>query len=237
VRRTGRPAAAVALAPGATCTVHLLRHAEVHNPDGILYARAPGFLLSDAGEEMAATVAERLRRRDVVAVWSSPMERALQTAAHVARTHNLPVWEDDRLTEASSRLEGTRASVDRPVLLQPRVWTSLWNPWKPSWGEPYAEVLARMREAVVAAASEDEAQGREVVLVSHQMPIWVLRRHAEGRRSAHHPARRACALASTTTLRIVDGRVAEVTYDPGPGARVAGGPVTGTTAGGPTPGR
>ncbi len=42
--------------------VHVLRHGEVFNPDGILYGRIPGYHLSELGVKMAERVAERARR-------------------------------------------------------------------------------------------------------------------------------------------------------------------------------
>ena len=64
--------------------IHLLRHGEVFNPTGVLYGRLPGFHLSDLGQEMAERAAAALAGRDVALVWSSPMERAQETAAPVA---------------------------------------------------------------------------------------------------------------------------------------------------------
>lgn len=190
--------------------VHLVRHAEVHNPGGVLYGRAHGFPLTERGEAMAELLVDFFRGRDVAAVSTSPMQRARQTAAPLAAHLELPVELDDRLIEASSRLEGRRVSLSRPVWRQPQVWASLWNPWRPSWGEPYREVASRMWAAVDEARRA--AQGREVVLVSHQMPIWVLRRGAEGRRLAHDPRRRECSLASVTSLHFDGDRVVRTGY-------------------------
>ena len=61
--------------------VHVLRHGEVHNPNGVLYGRLPDFHLSDLGKEMAERIAERMRGTDVTHVVSSPLERAQETAA------------------------------------------------------------------------------------------------------------------------------------------------------------
>ncbi len=44
------------------------------------------------------------------------------------------------------------------------------------------------------------AHGHEAVLVSHQLPIWIARRAAEGTHRWHNPARRECALASVTSF-------------------------------------
>ena len=55
--------------------VHLLRHGEVHNPQGILYGRRDGFHLSDLGKQMAQRVADTIADRDIVHLVSSPLER------------------------------------------------------------------------------------------------------------------------------------------------------------------
>ena len=63
-----------------------------------------------------------------------------------------------------------------------------------------------------AEAARDAARGHEAVLVSHQLPIWTLRLHVEGRRYAHDPRRRQCALASVTSLTYDGDRVSGVGY-------------------------
>jgi broad specificity phosphatase PhoE len=190
--------------------VHLLRHGEVHNPQGVLYGRLPDYHLSDLGRVMADRAAEALSGRDVALVWSSPMERAQETAVPVAAAHDLPIGLDDRLLEATNVFEGQRVSVGDGVLRQPRTWVHLRNPIKPSWGEPYREVAARM--ASVIENARVLVEGHEAVLVSHQLPIWISRLSLEGRRLAHNPAKRQCNLASLTSL-VYDGhRLVAVLY-------------------------
>jgi broad specificity phosphatase PhoE len=185
----------------ATTTVHLVRHGEVHNPDGVLYGRIPGYRLSDRGQEMARRVAEHLvgAGRDVVAVVASPLQRAQETAAPVAQGFGVATATDERLIEAGNSFEGTTIGSRPGQLAHPRYWKLLWNPLRPSWGEPYADQVTRVRAAV------DDARrayaGHEVVLVSHQLPVWVTRRSYEGGPLAHDPRRRQCALASMTSLR------------------------------------
>ncbi|KQT89528.1 hypothetical protein ASG49_17495 [Marmoricola sp. Leaf446] len=203
--------------------VHLLRHGEVHNPDGVLYGRAPGFGLSEAGREMAHAAADLLAGRDVALLVSSPLERARETAAPVADRLRLGVRLDERLLEVTNVLEGRRVDMHRSILVQPRVWPTLWNPWRPSWGEPYRDVVGRMTAAVDQARTI--AHGHEAVLVSHQVPIWVTRRRAEGRRPAHLPRRRQVALGSLTSLHFLGDRLSGVTYaDPGLGHRLSAAP-------------
>ena len=190
--------------------VHLLRHGEVANPTGVLYGRLPGFRLSELGELMAVRAAEALADRDVTAVISSPLERAQQTAAPVAAKHDLRVTIDDRIIEADNVFEGQRISVGDGVLTHPTAWRHLWNPFTPSWGEPYRQVAERMRGAVTAARSA--ARGHEAVLVSHQLPIWVARLDAENRRFVHDPRKRQCGLASLTSLTFDDDTLVAITY-------------------------
>ena len=64
-------------------TVHLLRHGEVHNPDGVLYGRRDGFHLSELGRRMAQRVADTIGERDIVHLVASPLERAQETAARI----------------------------------------------------------------------------------------------------------------------------------------------------------
>jgi broad specificity phosphatase PhoE len=190
--------------------VHLLRHGEVHNPTGVLYGRLSGFRLSDLGHQMAERAAEALADRDVTVVMSSPLERAQQTAAPVAARHDLRVGIDDRLIEAGNVFEGQRVGVGDGVLKHPASWRHLYNPFTPSWGEPYVEIAARMRAAV--AAARRAARGHEAVLVSHQLPVWVARLDAEQRRFAHDPRKRQCALASLTSFAFDDDRLVAITY-------------------------
>ncbi len=193
-----------------TTVVHLLRHGEVHNPEGILYGRLPGFRLSEAGEAMAHRAAEWLTGRGVTHLVSSPLERARQTAGPVAEALDLPVTVDERLIEAGNAFEGRRVAGGHGVFRRPANWWKLRNPVRPSWGEPYVEIATRMVLAVEAA--RDAARGSAAVCVSHQLPIWVLRLHLEGRRYVHDPRRRQCGLASVTSVTYEDDRVAGIAY-------------------------
>ena len=190
--------------------VHLVRHGEVHNPDGLLYGRLPGYYLSDLGRKQAIMVAQDLADRDVTVVLSSPLERAQETAAPIAAAHGLEVIVDERLIEADNKFQGMRVSVGDGVLLQPRYWPKLYNPFRPSWGEPYRQVAHRMLDAVRSA--RELASGHEAVCVSHQLPIWTTRRYLEGRRLWHDPRRRQCSLASVTSLVFDGERLAEMVY-------------------------
>src|SRR5215475_12086337 len=195
---------------GTTAIVHLVRHGEVDNPGRILYGRLPDFHLSEAGRGMAKAAAEFLADRDVTVLRSSPLERAVETAEPIGAELGLPIMVDDRLIEAANHFEGLRFGVGDGALRQPRYWLYLRNPFRPSWGEPYAEVAARVLAAVRDAAAA--ARGHEAVCVSHQLPIWSARRSVEGKQLWHDPRRRQCALGSVTSFTVTGGQVTDVQY-------------------------
>ena len=191
-------------------TVHLVRHGEVFNPEKLLYGRLPGYRLSHLGEQMADRIGEVMSKRDVTHIVASPLERAQQTATPLAQRLEQRIHVDDDLIEADNVFEGKRVSVGDGVLRQPSAWRHLYNPFRPSWGEPYVEVASRMRLAVLKA--RDAARGHEAVLVSHQLPIWIARLDAERRRFVHDPRSRQCALASVTSLTFDDDELSIITY-------------------------
>jgi broad specificity phosphatase PhoE len=187
-------------------TVHLLRHGEVHNPQGILYGRSSGYHLSERGRKMAERIADRIGDRDITHIVSSPLERAQETAAPLAAAVDL----DDRLIESGNIFEGKPFQLSKSILRQPKVWRALWNPLRPSWGEPYKEVVDRMWAAIEDA--REAAAGHEAVIVSHQLPIWITRLKAEGRPFLHDPRKRHCTLASLTSLTFEDDKLVSVGY-------------------------
>ena len=198
-----------------TTTVHLVRHGEVHNPTGVLYGRLDGYHLSTRGFAMAQRLADHFAgragepRADVVHVVASPLQRAQETATPVADALGVELATDARLLEAENHFEGMTFGVGDGSLRRPAHWRFLWNPFRPSWGEPYRAQVARMLAAVDAARRA--ADGHEAVLVSHQLPIWVTRQAVEGKRLWHDPRSRQCSLASVTSL-VFDGDDLRVRY-------------------------
>jgi broad specificity phosphatase PhoE len=226
-------------------TIHLMRHGEVHNPEGVLYGRLPGYRLSERGAAMAETVAAHLAgtstggpggerrvtaelvgaapaRRDVVAVIASPLQRAQETATPIAAAFDLPITTDPRIIEAGNHFEGMTFGVGDGSLRHPEHWPYLRNPFRPSWGEPYTEQVDRMLAAVADALVL--ARGHEAVLVSHQLPVWVTRLALENRRLWHDPRRRQCSVASLTSLRYEDDTLVGIGYSEPAAALLPGTP-------------
>jgi broad specificity phosphatase PhoE len=190
--------------------VHLVRHGQVENPRRVLYGRLPGYHLSRRGRAQADLLARHFSGVPVAAVLASPLERAQQTAAPIAAAHGLEVRTELRLIETSNVFEGAAGNVAWYVVRHPRLWWKLRNLRTPSWGERNVDMVERVH-AVVDAVREEFA-GRQVVLVSHQAPIWVARLAFERRRLSHGPGRRRCTLASVTTLTFDGDQLARVAY-------------------------
>jgi broad specificity phosphatase PhoE len=175
--------------------VHLVRHGKVHNPDNVRYGRAPGFHLSTLGCEQAREAGQWLRAQPIAGVVSSPLERAVETAEIIARELGIAaVGRDDRLIEAHNELDG----LHRYAFLNPLRWGQLRNPFKPSWGEPFVDIAARMRAAIDEL--RDAHAGEQVVAVAHQAPIWIVRQSYE-RRGPPWLGRVHCTQGSVTSLR------------------------------------
>jgi broad specificity phosphatase PhoE len=172
--------------------------------------------------------AQSLAGHDITYLATSPLERAQQTAEPFAAQFKLPVTVDDRLIEAFTRFDGARFT-GRQTLRHPRTWWSLRAPVTPSWGEPYREIAERMYAALLAA--REAAEGHEALCVSHQLPIWTLRRWVERKRLWHDPRRRRCGLASLTSFHFTDDRVIGIGYAEPAGHLAAQSPTFRTTRG------
>ena len=180
--------------------MHLVRHGEVFNPDGILYGRLPGFGLSKLGHRMAQAAADELqqRSRPISALRVSPLQRTRESAAPIAAAFDLEPEIDESIIEPTNRFEGTRMKL---AVRKPAYWPYLVNPLRPSWGEAYTSIERRMLAAVEQAF--DSVHSGDVVLVSHQLPIWVTHLSVAGERFPHDPRKRRCALSSITTFERV----------------------------------
>ncbi len=195
--------------------LHFVRHGEVFNPKGLLYERLEGFPLSDRGHGMAQAAAAELEKlgRPIGQLLVSPLERTQQSAAPIAQNFGLTPQIEERIIEPWNKLRGYPMGA-RGLLSNPALAIHLYNPMQPSWGEPYEEIAQRMTEAALSAW--DVAGGSDVVLVSHQLPIWMTYLTASGLRLPHNPRNRRCSLSSITSFEVENGKLIPVDYrEPG----------------------
>ena len=192
--------------------IHLVRHGEVFNPQGVLYGRLPGYGLSDLGRLMADAAAHDLvaRSRPVGSLVSSPLQRTQQSAEPIGAAFGLEPALDDRVIEPTNRFEGMRMHGRDSALRDVRNWSFLVNPWEPSWGEPFRSIATRMLHAMDDAWNSID--GGDAVIVSHQLPIWMVHRRVAGKSLSHDPRRRRCALSSITTFERRGALFVEVGY-------------------------
>lgn len=186
-----------------------MRHGEVHNPTRVLYGRLPNFRLSSAGRVMTRQAADYVHDlgRPVTALVSSPLQRARESAEPFTELFGIePVITAD-VIEPTNVFEGRRM---KRALLNPLNWRHLARPEIPSWGEPYAQVVERMQRAM--GRVWDAVPSGDVVIVSHQLPIWVTHLQIAGEPLRHDPRRRRCALSSVTSFEGGPGAWREIGY-------------------------
>lgn len=201
--------------------IHLVRHGEVHNPDGVLYGRLPNFGLSALGHQMAEASADHLRSSEarVTRILVSPLQRTLESAKPIAEKFNVPIEVVEQIIEPTNIFEGHPVSL-KTLARNPRLLVNLHNPYRPSWGEPFIQIQQRMVQAMEKAWFQTEFG--DVVMVSHQLPIWMVHRYSKGQRLFHNPRQRRCDLSSITSFEYKDGLFQEVDYqDPAKPLRVA----------------
>ena len=155
--------------------VHLVRHAEVDNPDHLVCGSMPGFDLSPHGLEQARRVGRYLGPRAVVAIWSSPQQRALRTAEEIASRSGVPVRVHPELTDWSlmERWKGHPWN-SLPERFPGELEAYLDHPEKLEFVDEQLRDVADRLAGVARALDTDHPHG-DVIVVSHQDAIQAAR--------------------------------------------------------------
>ena len=159
--------------------VLLVRHGTTPTTGKILPGRARGLHLAESGKEQARRAAERIAELGAIAaIYSSPLERARETAAPIAGALRKPVRIERGLLECDFG-DWTGQSLRR--LMKKPEWTTVQR--APSMfrfpdGESFVEMQTRMADAVDRIRRRHA--GKTVVCVSHADPIKALVAHATG---------------------------------------------------------
>lgn len=142
-----------------TTTIYLVRHGEVHNPDGILYGRIPGYRLSENGQSQAQAAAIYLSDKPLAAIFASPQQRAQETAGFIGQAHpHLAIQTEELLDEVHTPWEGHLLTD-----MEARGW-DLYTGVEPPYESP-ADILARVRRFYTKVRTE--YAGKSVAAVSH----------------------------------------------------------------------
>src|SRR3954451_4179875 len=159
--------------------VLLVRHGQTPTTGKLLPGRAPGLHLAESGQQQAQTAAERISAITTVdAVYASPLERARETAAPIAKTLGLKVQIDKGLLECDFG-EWTGAELKKLMKL-PEWGTVIRAPstFRFPGGESFNEMQVRIVSAIDRLRVAH--QGGVVVCVSHADPIKAAVAHAMG---------------------------------------------------------
>lgn len=149
--------------------IHLVRHGNVHNPENVIYGRLPGFFLSHTGQTEARRLGKHLATKPIRAIYSSPLDRARETATYIAAHHDdVPVTYDDRLLETLFPYEGSKQSAFAN-------WNFYADEIIENGGERMEDIAKRMTEMLGEIAQKH--RGHHVVAVSHGDPIMITKEH------------------------------------------------------------
>lgn len=154
-----------------TTLILLVRHGQTPTTGKILPGRAPGLQLSEQGHDQAARVADRLAALPVTAIYSSPMERTLQTAEHTAARTAVPVLEEPGLLEGEF---GDWTGAQLADLMKLPEWQTVQqqpDQFRFPNGESFAEIQDRM--ATTLATLRHRHPGGTVICFSHADPIRI----------------------------------------------------------------
>lgn len=161
-------------------TVIGIRHGEVHNPDGVIYAGLPGYGLSDLGREQARSMGEALRSHDVVALYASPLDRGVETAQIIAEVIGVDVVPDERLREWGHWHQWAGMTWERLRTEAADAWEAYrHDPGSVTSGESLDALADRVSSWLgdAAAAHPDGL----IVAVSHLEPLRAILLRSQGR--------------------------------------------------------
>lgn len=179
--RRGRRTTIARVTDGSRVTrLHLVRHCDVFNPEGVLYGHLPGFRLSEKGIRQAHSLGRRLRDRPIRQIYTSPLQRAQETAAIIAGyLPEAEVTTTAELVEArfGLYLEGIKP---RDVPWRRPLWlVHMVRPGLLRRDETVMAMAARVRAPLMRLLRDHP--GGEGICISHGDPIQAFWVEADGR--------------------------------------------------------
>lgn len=156
-------------------TVYLVRHAEVENPNHIIYGRLPRFDLSKRGLTQAYKLRDYFSDKNIAVVYASPLLRTRKTAK-ILSGGKFPIKYSRHFLEVNyKKWEGLRAQ-DRP---NEELEAYIKNPDSLNLGETMKQLQKRVVRGIENAVKK--YKGKEIVIVSHADPIIIARLYYQKR--------------------------------------------------------
>ena len=157
-----------------TTRLYLVRHGATPLTMEDKFSGAEGVHLSDQGRQQAEHLADRLQDRELSAAYSSPLDRAVETAQILVRPHGLKLEKVDGLREIShGHWEGmTRREVEAYYADEYTAWEEDPFTFAPEGGESGISVLSRALPAIREIVVRHKDQN--VLVVSHKATLRLL---------------------------------------------------------------
>jgi probable phosphomutase (TIGR03848 family) len=159
--------------------VLFVRHGQTPTTGKVLPGRAPGLHLSDVGQKQAQAVADALAHvPKIAAVYSSPLERARETAAPIAAARNLKVVPDRGLLEVDI---GEWTGEELKTVRKAPEWKVVQghpSGFRFPGGESFLDLQARIVGTIQRLVAAH--RGETIVTVSHADTIKAAVGHAMG---------------------------------------------------------
>jgi probable phosphomutase (TIGR03848 family) len=156
----------------------LIRHAVTDQTGTVLYGRTPGLSLSATGREQAQALAGRLAPFPIEAIYSSPLERCLETANPLAESKGVEIQTSEALLEGDTGEWTGRKLSDLRRTREWRTVTTTPSQFRYPGGESFPEFQTRMLGETrrIAEAHPDGV----VAVVSHGDNIRLVLAHYAG---------------------------------------------------------
>ncbi len=152
-------------------TVIGVRHGEVHNPDGVIYAGMAGFGLSDLGRHQASAVGKALQGTKIAALYASPLDRAMETAGIIGELTKAQVHPDERLHEWRHWHQFAGMTWEELRTKAGTAWEAYTSdPGSVTSGESLAQLADRVGEWL-GEAMRDHGDGGLIIAVTHLEPL------------------------------------------------------------------
>lgn len=182
----------------------LIRHGENdHVKSGKMAGRIPGVHLNDNGRKQAQALAEALKDIPLKAVYSSPLERAMETAAPIAQARNLDIIQEPDLMDTDI---GKWQGKSWKVLRLRKVWKIVQHApsrFRFPEGESFTEAQTRYVNALERIVIKHNKPRDIIAVVFHADPIKLAVSHFLGL-SLDHFQRLSCETGSMTALHVSD---------------------------------
>lgn len=182
----------------------LIRHGENDFvKTGKLPGHVPGIHLNDKGRQQAQALGEALKDVPLKALYSSPLERALETAEPIAKARNLPILQEPDLKDPNV---GTWQGKSLKVLRLTKVWKivqSAPSRFQFPEGESFINVQARITAVLEKIVKKHSKPDHIVAVVFHADPIKLAIAHFIGL-PLDHFQRLSCDPGSVSALHVGD---------------------------------